>query len=175
VGRGGGATHDMWQIGFSINCNDPVPAIHCPGGVHGGKWGWIEFDHWADPTGGPNGNGTDGDAELAVCVHGLTNPDAPPASAFHETVDIHAWKFGMGLVGFKVLPVFILDTYTETFFGGPKYGSTPEVDNFGPNANFASGFPTTPGHYDAADLGFPDTPGLSISIQVAFRAGVPDH
>ena len=41
---GGGADHDMWQVGISFNCNNPD---FC-GPSLGGFWGWAEFDRAAD-------------------------------------------------------------------------------------------------------------------------------
>src|SRR6266480_2158715 len=55
---GGGASHDMWQIGISGNCNNPS---FC-GDELGGFWGWIEFDRFADGT-------ITGDAKTAGCFH----------------------------------------------------------------------------------------------------------
>src|SRR5213595_3849596 len=55
---GGGASHDMWQIGFSGNCNNPS---FC-GDELGGFWGWIEFDRFADVT-------ITGDAQVTGCFH----------------------------------------------------------------------------------------------------------
>jgi hypothetical protein len=43
---GGGADHDMWQVGLSFNCNNPD---FC-GDETGGFWGWVEFDRSADGT-----------------------------------------------------------------------------------------------------------------------------
>jgi hypothetical protein len=56
---GGGANHDMWQIGLSFNCNNPD---FC-GDEVGGFWGWVEFDRSAD------GTQTWGDAQLTGCTH----------------------------------------------------------------------------------------------------------
>src|SRR5437899_10323459 len=55
---GGGANHDMWQIGISGNCNNPS---FC-GDELGGFWGWVEFDRFADGT-------ITGDAKVAGCFH----------------------------------------------------------------------------------------------------------
>ena len=56
---GGGADHDMWQIGLSFNCNNPDIC----GTDLGGFWGWAELDRFAD------GTQTWGDAEFAFCFH----------------------------------------------------------------------------------------------------------
>src|SRR5439155_5514039 len=54
---GGGAAHDMWQVGLSFNCDNPD---YC-GPDLGGFWGWVEFDR--------AGTTTWGDAALAGCGH----------------------------------------------------------------------------------------------------------
>src|SRR5919198_738351 len=62
---GGGAGHDMWQIGFSGNCNNQS---FC-GDELGGFWGWVEFDRFADGT-------ITGDAQTAFCFHTLSGGGA---------------------------------------------------------------------------------------------------
>src|SRR5919204_4556945 len=47
---GGGASHDMWQIGISFNCNNPTACADFGG--TGGFWGWGEFDRQGDQTWG---------------------------------------------------------------------------------------------------------------------------
>src|SRR6266496_778115 len=71
-GYGGGASHDMWQVGLSFNCNN---RDFC-GDELGGFWGWAEFDRSAD------GTQTWGDAQFAFCEHGAG------AGAGHESVEI---------------------------------------------------------------------------------------
>src|SRR6266508_4357389 len=60
---GGGANHDMWQVGLSFNCNNPSICNTPEFGGTGGLWGWAEFDRSAD------GTQTWGDAEFAFCFH----------------------------------------------------------------------------------------------------------
>src|SRR6266516_2634176 len=60
---GGGADHDMWQVGLSFNCNNPSICNTPEFGGTGGLWGWAEFDRSAD------GTQTWGDAEFAFCFH----------------------------------------------------------------------------------------------------------
>src|SRR5438046_9558431 len=45
---GGGASHDMWQVGLSGNCNNPSVC----GNDLGGFWGWAEFDRAGTQTWG---------------------------------------------------------------------------------------------------------------------------
>src|SRR5262245_37503644 len=56
---GGGAGHDMWQVGISGNCNNPS---FCGADGLGGFWGWVEFDRFADGT-------ITGDAQFTDCHH----------------------------------------------------------------------------------------------------------
>src|SRR5437763_4462195 len=56
---GGGASHDMRQIGVSFNCNNPA---FCSEGT-GGDGGWIAFQRSA------GGTQTSGDAQSSVCYH----------------------------------------------------------------------------------------------------------
>src|SRR6266702_4007000 len=66
---GGGASHDMWQVGLSFNCNNPS---FC-GDELGGFWGWAEFDRFSDGS-------ITGDAEFAGCGH-TTGGGVPVARA----------------------------------------------------------------------------------------------
>src|SRR5713226_2577983 len=74
---GGGASHDMWQIGMSFNCNSPAV---CSEGT-GGDWGWIEFDRSAD------GTQTWGDAESTFCFHSVGGGGV---GAGHSSVEIES-------------------------------------------------------------------------------------
>src|SRR2546423_13563322 len=60
---GGGANHDMWQIGFSFNCDNPSICNTPEFGGTGGDWGWAEFDRSAD------GTKTWGDSQSTFCFH----------------------------------------------------------------------------------------------------------
>src|SRR5881409_1103526 len=77
---GGGASHDMWQIGISGNCNNPS---FC-GDELGGFWGWVEFDR--------AGSSTWGDAQITGCGHFLRGGGS--FGAEHADVDITAWHIG---------------------------------------------------------------------------------
>src|SRR6266567_8210007 len=76
---GGGANHDMWQIGFSMNCNNPSL---CADIGTGGDWGWFEFDRSAD------GTQTWGDAQTTFCFHTVGGGGA---GAGHTSIDITSW------------------------------------------------------------------------------------
>src|SRR5437867_12897498 len=73
----GGASHDMWQIGISGNCNSPS---FC-GDELGGFWGWIEFDR--------AGSSTWGDAKIAGCGHFIRGGGSVGAAL--ADLDIPAW------------------------------------------------------------------------------------
>src|SRR5947208_17022927 len=85
---GGGASHDMWQIGFSFNCNNPA---FCSEGT-GGDWGWIEFDRSAD------GTQTWGDAQSRFCFHTVGGGGA---GAGHSSLGIESWIIAPGSVGLQ--------------------------------------------------------------------------
>src|SRR5436309_11452945 len=78
---GGGASHDMWQIGISGNCNNPS---FC-GDELGGFWGWVEFDRFADGT-------ITGDAQETGCGHFLGGGGS--FGAAHADVDITSAHLG---------------------------------------------------------------------------------
>ena len=139
---GGGADHDMWQVGISFNCNNPD---FC-GSNLGGFWGWVEFDRSAD------GTVTWGDAELAACTH--TVGGGGFAGAVHISIEIESWTIESGM--------FVINGEETDSFRGTK--TTFDV------VDFPTGVPAEPGHYTADDvLGFDPPPGVAIQIQVAFR------
>jgi hypothetical protein len=143
---GGGADHDMWQVGLSFNCNNPD---FC-GDETGGFWGWAEFDRSAD------GTQTWGDAELTFCFHTVGGGGA---GAGHESVEIESWTIAPGSAG------------PQTFFvngeGTISFRGTTETEEF---TNEDTGIPAVPGHYSTDEiLGFEAPPGVALQIQVAFR------
>jgi hypothetical protein len=145
---GGGADHDMWQVGVSFNCNDPD---FC-GPDLGGFWGWAEFDRSAD------GTLTWGDGELASCSHSLGGGGI--SGAAHLSAEIESWTIEPGSAGPQTF--FINAEQTVSF-----RGDTMTFDV----THFDTGIPAVPGHYSTSDvLGFDPPPGVAIQIQVAFRA-----
>src|SRR5438876_8254293 len=78
---GGGASHDMWQIGISGNCNNPS---FC-GEELGGFWGWVEFDRFADGT-------ITGDEQVTGCGHFIHGGGS--FGAEHADVDITSAHLG---------------------------------------------------------------------------------
>jgi hypothetical protein len=145
---GGGATHDMWQVGLSVNCNNPDI---CGQGL-GGFWGWAEFDRSAD------GSQTWGDAEFAGCGHVVGGGGPGLSGAGHVSIEIESWTIGAGSAG----PQTFFASGEETdFFGGTKTTfDFSDVD---------TGIPATPGHYSTSEiLGF-TAPGVAFQTQVAFR------
>jgi hypothetical protein len=144
---GGGADHDMWQVGLSFNCNNPG---FC-GSPQGGFWGWVEFDRSAD------GTQTWGNAELTGCAH--TVGGGGFAGAFHLSIDVTSWTIGAGSAGPQTF--FASGVGTESFRGEKVTA---------PFSNMDTGIPAAPGHYSTSEiLGFAPPPGVAFQIQVAFR------
>jgi len=144
---GGGADHDMWQVGVSFNCNNPD---FC-GPSLGGFWAWLEFDRSVD------GTVTWGDVEGAGCSHTLGGGGFN--GAVHISVEIESWTIEPGSAG------------PQTFFA-----SGEETDSIRGNkvtfdvSHFDTGVPAVPGHYSTDEiLGFDAPPGVAFQIQVAFR------
>jgi len=143
---GGGAGHDMWQVGISFNCNNPSVC----GDQLGGFWGWAEFDRAVSQTWG--------DAQLTGCGHTIGGIGGPGgAGAGHFAVDIHSWYIGPN-------GDFWLTGETDTFVGG----GPPQSQVFDPE-NSDTGVPAAPGHYDTTQLFGFSAPGLAFQIQVAYR------
>jgi hypothetical protein len=142
---GGGANHDMWQVGFSMNCNNPSLPL-CAALGTGGDWGWVEFDRSAD------GTQTWGDAQTTFCFHTVGGGGA---GAGHTSIDITSWTID------PVDGTFVASgTETDSFRG------TTDTFTF---TNEDTGIPSKPGHYTSSDiLGF-SAPGVAIQIQVSFR------
>lgn len=137
---GGGASHDMWQVGISDNCNNPS---FCGADGLGGGWGWIEFDRFADGT-------ITGDAQVTGCGHFRGG-----GGAFHADVDITSAHIGPSQPQDANYPggqVFYVDHNVVN-------GVTDDPDFLGD-----TGIPVEPGHYSAHPA-----PGVADVIQVAFR------
>jgi hypothetical protein len=144
---GGGAGHDMWQVGLSFNCDNP--SLCADMGGTGGFWGWVEFDRSAD------GTQTWGDAQTTFCFH---TPGGGSAGAGHSTIDIESWTIAPGSAGPQTF--FASGEETDTFRG---------MTNTFDFTNMDTGITAVPGHYNTKDvLGF-SAPGVAIQIQVAFR------
>jgi hypothetical protein len=138
---GGGAGHDMWQVGISGNCNNPS---FC-GPELGGFWGWVEFDRFADGT-------ITGDAQLTGCSHFLGGGGG---GAGHADVDVTSAHIGPAQSGDPNFPsghVFYVDSNVVN-------GVPNDPDFLGD-----SGIPAEPGHYSAHPA-----PGVAGNIQVSFR------
>ena len=150
-GYGGGAAHDMWQVGLSFNCNN---AAFCEDGL-GGFWGWAEFDRFSDGS-------ITGDAEFAGCGHTTRGGGPGEAGAGHSSVDITAAHIGPG--GPDDPPgvnVFYIDhnVVTSSFQGQ----TVTKVDD--PEFLGDSGIPSDAGHYS-----FHPAAGVAGEVQVAYRA-----
>jgi hypothetical protein len=138
---GGGAGHDMWQVGLSFNCNNPS---FC-GDELGGFWGWVEFDRFADGT-------ITGDAQTTGCSHFLRGGGG---GAGHADIDITSAHIGASQPGDPNFPtgqVFYVDHNVVN-------GVTDDPDFLGD-----TGIPVEPGHYSSHPA-----PGVAFMAQVAFR------
>jgi hypothetical protein len=141
---GGGASHDMWQIGISGNCNNPS---FC-GDELGGFWGWVEFDRFADGT-------ITGDAQITGCGH--LPHGGGSFGAEHADVDITSAHLGP-------------PQPDDPNFGTPGaqvfYGDSNVVNGVPNDPGFLddSGIPAEAGHYS-----FHPAPGVAFMIQVSFR------
>jgi hypothetical protein len=142
---GGGADHDMWQVGLSFNCNNPDIC----GPNLGGFWGWAEFDRSVD------GQTTWGDAQLTGCSHTVGGGGPGLAGAGHISVEIESWFIAPGSGG----PHTIFASGQQTSIGhGSQVTSTSSIWTHIP-ADPATG---------TSDL-FGFSPGRRHQIQVAFR------
>jgi hypothetical protein len=148
---GGGASHDMWQVGLSFNCNNPS---YCGADELGGFWGWAEFDRYSDGS-------ITGDAEFAGCGHTTGGGGPGSAGAGHTSVDITAAHIGPG--GPDDPPgvsVFYIDHNVVTgTFQGQKQTLVDDPEFLGD-----SGIVADPGHYS-----FHPAPGVAGVEQVAYR------
>jgi hypothetical protein len=148
---GGGAGHDVWQLGVSFNCNNPD---FC-GEDLGGFWGWVEFDRWADGS-------ITGDGEFAGCGHTVGGGGKGSAGAGHIEIDILAAHIAPG--GPDDPPgvdVFWIDSNEVTFtFGGDRVTVDDDPEFLGD-----SGLPAVPGHYPLHPA-----PGVAGEVQVSYRA-----
>jgi hypothetical protein len=143
---GGGASHDMWQVGLSFNCNNPDL---CDGQL-GGFWGWVEFDRSAD------GTVTWGDAELTGCFH--TVGGGGSAGAGHISIEVESWTIAAGSAG------------PQTFFASGELTAFDHGQKLtGDFSNMDTGVPAVAGHYSTEDIFGFTAPGIAIQIQVAFR------
>lgn len=148
---GGGAHHDMWQVGLSFNCNNPSLCTEL--GEVGGSWGWAEFDRSAD------GQETWGDAELAECDHTVGSGGPGAAGVFHQRIEVTSWTIEEGSAG----PETFFVTGTETDFGPHGTKVTYPIENVD------TGIRAKAGHYTTTDLlGF-SAPGIAVQVQVAYR------
>src|SRR5512133_2925116 len=145
---GGGADHDMWQIGLSFNCNSPSLPL-CQEMGAGGFWGWAELDRSAD------GTQTWGDAEFAFCFHTVGGGGA---GGGHTSQEIESWTIAPGSAGPQTFYITGENTITDH---GTK---TTE-----PFTNEDSGVSAVPGHYTTSDVFGFSAPGVAVQSQVAFR------
>jgi hypothetical protein len=142
---GGGANHDMWQVGMSFNCNNPSLC----GTDLGGFWGWVEFDRSAD------GTQTWGDAQAAFCFHTVGGGGA---GGGHTSIEIESWTIEEGSAG------------PQTFFAsGEETDTSRGITNTFDFSHEDTGISAVPGHYSTSDVFGFSAPGVAAQIQVSFR------
>ena len=145
---GGGADHDMWQVGLSFNCNNPDIC----GSDLGGFWGWAELDRSAD------GTRTWGDAQFGFCFHTVGGGGPNLAGGGHTSQEIESWTIKPGSAGPQTF--FITGEQTDTFRGTKTTSEFTDLD---------TGVSAVPGHYSTSDVFGFSAPGVAVQIQVAFR------
>ena len=101
----------LWQIGLSVNCNNPSLCLNPPFGI-GGFWGWIEFD-----------SGGMGDATLTGCSH-LSSSLGVLTGADYLRLEITDWTIGPGSAG---PATFIITDGTVTLTGVNTKGAPVTV------------------------------------------------
>lgn len=142
AGYGGGAGHEMWQVGLSFNCNNPD---FCGSSSLGGYWGWAEFDR--------DGATTWGDFRGSFCMHSVAHTGFSGAGSI--TIEADSWTVG------PFGTFLVTGTEVDTFRG--QRTTTPLVDD-------DSGIPAAPGHYETTQIfGSPVPPGVTVQIQVSYR------
>jgi hypothetical protein len=146
---GGGADHDMWQVGLSSNCNNPSICNSEPFEGTGGLWGWAEFDRSAD------GTQTWGDAEFAFCFHTVGGGGA---GAGHTSFEIESWTIEPGSAGPQTF--FASGEETDTGHGTKVTTDFTHED---------TGITAVPGHYSTSEMFGFSAPGVAFQGQVAFR------
>jgi len=159
VAYGHNGTLDMWQVGLSMNCNNPAVC----GTELGGFWGWVQFTR--DPVTGE----TDADAQLTGCQHMVRSGGPGTAGAFHFSAEA-TWVIGPGSAGQQT---FLLTGGTMTFTGRGGQTTVPLTNDDGSLTTPANpndtGIPAVPGHYSTQEiLGF-TAPGVAFQIPVAFK------
>jgi len=137
----------LWQIGVSLNCNNPS---FC-GTMLGGFWGWVEFD-----------SGGLGDGTLTGCGH-LTGPTSQgTAGADHFNAEITGWTIMSGSAGPMT---FFVTSGTMTFTGTIPRGP-PITVPISPTP-LDTGFPAASGHFSSQTIfGLRAPPGTNFEIQV---------
>ena len=150
---------DVWQIGLSMNCNNPSVC----GEELGGFWGWVVFTR--DPATGE----TDADAELTGCGHMVRAGGPGLAGADHFSAEAE-WIIGPGSAGPQT---FLLTGGTMTFTGHGTPQTVPITNDDGslttPQNPMDTGIPAVPGHYSTAEILGLTAPGVAFQIQVAYK------
>jgi hypothetical protein len=156
AGYGGGATNNTWQLELSINCNNAT--LCAQGGGTGGEWIWGEFDMAPGATVGT------GDAQLTFCFHG-----GGFDGAGHTSEDVTSWMVGTNgdfwITG---------GTDTDRFRGQVDVHPIIGDDGVNPASPLNPvdlGIPALPqsAHYTTNDIFGFSAPGISASVQVAYR------
>lgn len=160
---GGGAAKNTWQIELSVNCNNPTLCAQMGGA--GGEWVWGELDE----TVGANSIRT-GDAQMTFCAHG-----GGFSGAGHTSEDISSWMVGTN-GDFWITGGTDTDYIHGQQLVHPIWGDVqPDPNNpsvpASPSDPVDIGIPAIPAsaHYTTTDIFGFSAPGVSASIQVAYR------
>jgi hypothetical protein len=157
AGYGGGAANNTWQLELSINCNNAVLCDQMQGGT-GGEWIWGELDMAPGATVGT------GDAQMTFCFHG-----GGFNGAGHTSEDVTSWMVGTNgdfwITG---------GTDTDRFRGQVDVHPIIGDDGVNPASPLNPvdlGIPALPqsAHYTTNDIFGFSAPGISASVQVAYR------
>lgn len=161
---GGGAAKNTWQIELSINCNNAAICNQIQGGT-GGEWVWGELDQ----TVGANPTYT-GDAQMTFCAHG-----GGFDGAGHTSEDVSSWMVGTN-GDFWITGGTDTDHFRGQVFVHPIWGDVqPDPNNptvpASPSDPVDIGIPAVPhsAHYTTTDIFGFSAPGVSASVQVAYR------
>jgi hypothetical protein len=161
---GGGAAKNTWQLELSVNCNNAALCGQIQGGT-GGDWIWGELDQ----TVGPNPTYT-GDAEITFCFHG-----GGFDGAGHTSEDISSWMVGTN-GDFWITGGTDTDHFRGQVSVHPIWGDNqPDPNNptipASPSDPVDIGIPALPhsAHYTTTDIFGFSAPGVSASVQVAYR------
>ena len=151
---GGGATNNTWQIELSVNCDNPT---YCDQ-MLGGEWVWGELDMAPGATVGT------GDAQMTFCAHG-----GGFNGAGHTSEEVTSWMVGTN-GDFWITGGTDTDRFRGVVDVHPIIGDDG-INPASPSNPVDLGIPALPqsAHYTTTDIFGFSAPGVSASVQVAYR------